>query len=312
MPLIGPPISYTNLDGELRLSEMITMELYSLLRDSASLRNTPYLTYVGSINGSGSDTLRVKLAGLGKTVMISTAEGGTITPSALLVNHADVIVSRQALCYTITDLSNISQFGEDVDPFVIANSMAAAYEGRFMAMVTAAGASFTNVVGAIGTTMSVDDFLDGIYQLERADSEIGNNGPFVLCCASKALTELQSSLRSEAANSLSLMQSAHDLQKAKGQGYSGSLIGVEIFKTSHISDNGASHYDNLMWAVGGIGYADGSPGALVGASAQLQAGPVTVEFSRNSQDATTVVTGGAYVGVSILEDARGVIIKSTA
>lgn len=314
MPAISP-ISFTNLEGELRLSQMISMELFSLLNDSGSLRNTPYMTYVGSINGMGSDTIRVKLAGLGRTAMAAAPEqgvGSAVAASNFDVNHADVIVGRQALVYEITDLSNITQFGQDVDPFVIAGSMADAYDSRFMAMTTAAAASFTASKGGTATTLSLDDFFDAVYQLERADSERGNNGPFVFVCASKALTELQSSLRNEAANSISMMQPVADMLKAKGQGYAGSLLGVEIFKTSQISDNGASHYNNAMWAVGALGYADGSVGPLAGAGAQLQAGPVTVELSRESVSAKTVVTGHGYLGISILEDARGCVVQSTS
>lgn len=311
MPSINP-ISFANLEGELRLSQMISMELFSLLKDSGSLRNTPYMTYVGSINGMGSDTIRVKLAGLGRSSMAAAAEGAAVGASTFDVNHADVIVGRQALVYEITDLSNITQFGQDVDPFVIAGSMADAYDSRFMAMTTAAAASFTASKGGTATTLSLDDFFDAVYQLERADSERGNNGPFVFVCASKALTELQSSLRNEAANSISMMQPVADMLKAKSQGYAGSLLGVEIFKTSQISDNGASHYNNAMWAVGALGYADGSVGPLAGAGAQLQAGPVTVELSRESVSAKTVVTGHGYLGISILEDARGCVVQSTS
>ena len=102
MPAISP-ISFTNLEGELRLSQMISMELFSLLNDSGSLRNTPYMTYVGSINGMGSDTIRVKLAGLGRTAMAAAPEqgvGSAVAASNFDVNHADVIVGRQAVSYT--------------------------------------------------------------------------------------------------------------------------------------------------------------------------------------------------------------------
>ena len=309
MPSVTP-ISFANLSGELRLAQMISLELGLLLRDSASLRNTPFVKYCGSINGMGSNTIRFKLAGLGRTAMNSIAEGGTAAAVALDVEHADITASRQELRYDITDLANISQFGQDVDPITVANSMAAAYDARFMELTVTAG-SFTSTKGSNASQFSTDDFFDGIYQLERADSERGNNGPFVMVMASKALTELQTDLRNESANSISMMQPVAEMLRAKPQGFVGSLFGVDIYKTSHIADNGSGGYDNIMWAAGGLGYADGSVGSILGADAQLQAGPVTVEFIRDGLKATTSVLGHAYLGISKLIDAKGVIIRST-
>ena len=52
------------LVGNLRLAAMISQEINLLLKDTSNLRNTPLLSYQGSINGTGSDTVRVRLAGL--------------------------------------------------------------------------------------------------------------------------------------------------------------------------------------------------------------------------------------------------------
>ena len=52
------------LEGDLRLSAMISQEINLLLRDTSNLRNSPFISYAGSINGLGSDTIRVRKAGL--------------------------------------------------------------------------------------------------------------------------------------------------------------------------------------------------------------------------------------------------------
>ena len=80
---------------------------------------------------------------------------------------------------------------------------------------------------------------------------------------------------------------------------------------TNVYTNGSGGYNNIMWAAGGLGYADGSVGSILGADAQLQAGPVTVEFIRDGLKATTSVLGHAYLGISKLIDAKGVIIRST-
>ena len=308
MPSINP-ISFATLSGNLRLAQMISMELGLLLRDSVSLRNTPYVEYCGSINGMGSNTIRKRLAGLGRTAMNPIAEGDTATAVGLDVETADVTVARQELAYAMTDLANMSQFGQDIDPIVIANSMAAAYDARFMELTVAAG-TFTATKGSNSSAFSTDAFFEGIYSLERADSERGANGPFVAVLASKALTELQTDLRNESSNSISLMQPVADMLRARPQGMVGTLFGVDLYKTSHITDNGASGFDNLMWSAGALGYADGSVGQILGADGQVQAGPVTVEFVRDGLSATTTVLGHGYLGIAKIIDAKGVIIRS--
>lgn len=47
-------ITNTSLVGDLRLAQMISQEIRLLLRDVNNLRNTPYVSFVGSINGMGS------------------------------------------------------------------------------------------------------------------------------------------------------------------------------------------------------------------------------------------------------------------
>ena len=57
-------ISNQSLIGDLRLQQMISQEIKLLITDARNLRNTPFLDFVGSINGMGSDTIRVRKAGL--------------------------------------------------------------------------------------------------------------------------------------------------------------------------------------------------------------------------------------------------------
>ena len=57
-------ITNVSLVGDLRLQQMLSQEIKLLITDARNLRNTPFLDFVGSINGMGSDTIRVRKAGL--------------------------------------------------------------------------------------------------------------------------------------------------------------------------------------------------------------------------------------------------------
>jgi hypothetical protein len=63
-----------------------------------------------------------------------------------------------------------------------------------------------------------------------------------------------------------------------------------------------------MWGPGAIGYADGSPAIMT--SETMSMGPVTIEMDRDARKAVTRVVGHAYLGLSILENDRGVRIES--
>ena len=66
----------------------------------------------------------------------------------------------------------------------------------------------------------------------------------------------------------------------------------------------------LCSAPGAIGYATGMPASLAGASDAMQMGEVMVEMDRTAASALTQVVGHAYLGIAILEDARGVEIAT--
>ena len=59
-------ITAFNLQTDLRLAQMISQEVRLLINDTSNLRNSPYMDYVGSINGLGSDTIRVRQAAYGR------------------------------------------------------------------------------------------------------------------------------------------------------------------------------------------------------------------------------------------------------
>ena len=64
-----------------------------------------------------------------------------------------------------------------------------------------------------------------------------------------------------------------------------------------------------MWAPGAIGYATGVPN-IIGANQVMQMDQVTIEIERVAANALSRIVGHAYFGVSIIDDSRGVLLKS--
>ena len=314
------PIRFSNMENILRLSAVISQEINLLLKDNSNLRNTPLLSYQGSINGTGSDTVRVRLAGLDGFDSMSAA-GSEISDesankTALTINSADLIAARQYIIYEMSDLASMTGFGgSDIDPFRIAQSIAGSYEARFAALTGAAAASFTNTAGANTTTLSVDDIFDAIFKLEQAGfgtgSAGGSPGPYACVLAPKALTELQDSLRNETGNAISRMQSSMDMLQAKGENFKGNLFGVDVYSSAlGVNQNASSGYDNYMISPMALGYVDGIPAGVQGSADLMSMGKVVVEFDRRPMSASTFIVGHAYLGLGIIEDDRGVKLLS--
>ena len=309
------PIRFSNMENILRLSAMISQEINLLLKDNANLRNTPLLSYQGSINGLGTDTVRVRLAGLdgydsmaAATSEISDEASNT---TALTINSADLVAARQYIIYEMSDLASMTGFGgADIDPFRIAQSIAGSYEARFAELTGEAASAFTTTAGANTTTLSVDDFFDAIFALEQADSGSGAPGPYACVLDPKALTELQDSLRNETGNAISRMQSSMDMLQAKGENFAGNLFGVDVYRSKYVKENGSSGYDNYMISPMALGFVDGIPAGVQGSADLMSMGKVVVEFDRRPMSASTFIVGHAYLGLGIIEDARGVKLLS--
>ena len=309
------PIRFSNMENILRLSAMISQEINLLLKDNANLRNTPLLSYQGSINSTGSDTVRVRLAGLDGYDSMSAA-GSEISDEAanttsLTINSADLVAARQYIIYQMSDLASMSGFGgSDVDPFRIAQSIAGSYETRFAELTGEAAALFATSKGANTTTLSVDDFFDAIFELEQASSGAGATGQYACVLAAKALTELQDSLRNETGNAVSRMQSSMDMLQAKGENFAGNLFGVDVYRSAHVKENASSGFDNYMISPMALGFVDGIPSGVQGSADLMSMGKVVVEFDRRPMSASTFIVGHAYLGIGIIEDARGVKLLS--
>ena len=307
------PILFSNLSPDLRNAQMITLDLNLMLNDANSLRNSGYMTYVGSINNSGTDTLRARLIGLGGRDKFKAAgsESSAETETALTDDKADCQVVRYTMIRTYSDLARLTAYGSspfEIDPFNLAQDMAASYESTFMDVTADAAESFSQATATTGTSMSVSTFFKGIYKLEQADSNRGVPGPLYACLHPKALVELQGSLRTEQNNIVSQMVATEQMISAKGSFYVGQLFGVDVYKSSFI-DNDGTDFHSWMADKGALMFGDGVP-ELAGAVEVMQYDKCVVELSRESEKALTSVTGHAYLGISILNDARGVLLKS--
>ena len=299
----------SNLSTDLRLAQMIEAEIRMILADTATIRNTGAVAFLGDVAGIGSDTLQLRLAGLnGTNEMASTAESADASTTALTDSSVTVTAARYALRRDISDLAVLTGTGTDVDPFMLAESMVASFEGAFMTALATALASFSSTAGTSGIDCSVDDWMDSIATLELASVP----GPYYAMIHPRQLADLQESLRSES-GPLGFAPASAEQIAIKGPGLAGNFLGVEGFQSSKITSSGGNRKGGL-WGAGALGYCVGTPKPLVGAGGEVRpaGSPVVVEFQRDASAALTEIVGHAYFGCSIVEDSRGVLLSTAA
>ena len=293
-------ILHSNLETDLRLAAALDRGIHALLTD------------MGLVNGTGSDTKRVRLAGLdGYDAMSTTAAENTdVSNTSLTDSSADIAVARGALRYDESDLADLTGFdGSDITPNRLASSMVGAFEKWFNGLVATAIAGFGTDVGSSGVDMTVDDFFDAIYTLEIADVP----GPYFAMLHARQLADLQNSIRGES-GVLSWLPASADMLRIKGQGFAGEYMGVGIYRNSQVTSSGGNRHGG-MWGLGALGHCLGVPQPPAISAGRFMAfgqAPVLVEFDRDGSAATTEVIGHGYAGVSIIEDDRGVGIVTDA
>lgn len=291
--------------SDIRMTSMVSAEINLLLKDTANLRNTGYIQYAGSVNNLGTDSIKIRKIGLnGRDSFASRTEVQAVSDTSLTDDAVTLQVARYSLMYNVSDLLNMTATNArfEPDPFALAASMAGSYDKLFAQLTATAASAATNATATTGSAMAVSTFFSGIYELERADSELGAPGPFYACLHPKSLTELQSSLRAEQNNIISQMVATEEMIQAKGQGYVGKLFGVDVYRSSNITSDGTD-YPNWMADAGALAYADGVP-QILGAPEVMEMDKIVVELMRDGTVATTSIIGHAYLACSIIDDNR--------
>lgn len=311
------PILSTNLVPDLRLAAALDQALLVMLTDMASIRNwstggAAAINDLGSINSSGSNTSRIRLAGLGgRNPFVDTAAEDTEVAETVLTDASvDIAVVRAALLRNISDLATLTGFSQDIDPESLAADMGNSYETYFNGLVGTAVATATTTVGTTTVDMSVDDFMDATTALELAAVP----GPYFCLLHPRQYADFVESLRAEA-GAMQFKAAESSVMDLVGPGLKGSFLGVSIFTSTFVTSTAADRL-GAMFGAGALGYKTGSPDARsylgAGTVVQTNDGSITVEITRNSSAAITEIVGNSYCGLSVIEQGRLVGIQTDA
>lgn len=293
--------------SDARLSEVLSMESDLVLADRFSLWGHPAIMYAGNATTRGSTTVKVPIPSLnGVDRMAGVAEGSSVGNTALTLTSATITIARQSLARSIHDLAELTDPDGTINVQAFVIDMVGAAAMRFQEMIANVADDFTSTVGSTGSDLTVDNWFTGQFTLTQASASQQRLGMLY----PTQLTDLQNSSRSET-GTFEYRMDTQSFLEAKGQGFAGEFVGTPIVASSLVptANSGADSAGALM-AYGAIGYADGTPGAIRGAGEVVfPAGQrIFVEISRDARGALTDVVGNYYVGVSIIQDGKGVSI----
>ena len=303
-------VYFSGLSGNARLAAILNQAVIQKLTDTASLVNHPSILQLRAMNGSGSTVVQVPVVSWGSDSMAAVAENASVSNTALTTTNANITIARQALRRQVSDLAQLTATGIPLDVTVdnLAADMVAAYLKRASTMICALSSSFSTFVGSTGVDLSVTTFYSGMFALQLQS----NNGPFTAILHPQQLNDLMSSLRSETGPG-QYIAANQEMLLAKGQGFAGTLYGVDVFKSSFVpTANSGADYFGMMIAPGAIGLATGTAAPVMGSETVVPQSPIVVEFERDASNGSTIIVGSAFVGVGEIDDAKGVGILSDA
>lgn len=307
-------ITYTG-HGDLFIAAALNQMLWETIVDRSDLRQL--CVNMGSVSGTGSIASKVAKAAW------DDAMGAANTDEITAVSNVDlgtatvsITVARQALKRIVTDpYALVGGPAPSIQAF--ADDMGRAASLRFTDMVCALFANLATSKGTSGADLTVDDISDAMYSLIQSRAP----GKPTAVLAPIQLTDFLESLRGEGGSAefnpaTEAMLSAN--AENGGFGLHGSWRGVDFWSSDSVNTSGGDKV-GAIFVPGCYAYMEGIPQdvlahAAPGSYSALapNGSPIFVEFERQAAEGHTLVVGNYYVGVSELEDLRGVKLVTSA
>jgi hypothetical protein len=303
-------VTYASL-GNLRTAAVLNQLVYKKINDQVDLRFTCMET--DSPAGSGSAAVKVGQVDFDEVAAQQSEAPASVAPSALGSGAATVTVARQAVRYDPSDLFLMTGSAGSVGADDLAQGLADAVIRQYATIITTLYASATTTSGTTGTVLTVDDILDGQFNLIINDVD----GDQWCTLKPKAFTQLQSSMTG-VGGAFQFDSATNELMKMKSQGYKGSWNGINFITASTVTDD-STDFSGAIYSKGAIAYAEMDPSALANngviemsefLKVAVKGSSVWIEPQRDADRGLTELVGNGYFGASVNDQDRIVEILS--
>lgn len=270
----------------------------------------PGVFFVGNINKLGTKTHRLRYDDIGNVSMTALNEGVAITETDPNLRTVDVSVGRYGIGYNLSELANITGYGQSIDSARLASGIVRSGWRTLSEIITATFPAGTNTVGTTGQPFTYDDFLEAKLILAINN----NNSPTSLTISAKQYGDLEQSIRNET-GTFSLREDMQDMFKNTMEGFQGTLGGIAIFRSNLVPDiNAAVDKAGAMMALGAVGYNLGrqdrpKPGLQ---NWEVPGNVISVTSGYNGATDIETINGNMYAGAALADQNRFVQIISRA
>jgi hypothetical protein len=302
-------ILYSGL-GDQRLAETLSTQFMLLLADRNWLGNHPALFDAGDVSGTGSTVVKIPQIGLdGYDAAASAAESGNSANVALTDTSTTVTVARQTLARETSGMAQITDPGFLTSP-TWANDAFGAMNARMTNMITALMSGFSSSVGSTGVNLSVANFLAAKATL--AVNNALDSTPLAIL-SSVQMADLMAELATTSGGAVQFLQATADLIQARGIGFQGQFLGVDLFSSNRVpTANAGADFAGGMFTRGAIVTAFGTPFVEDPTQQVAIAGRILFERDRTARTDLTAYVSHFYYGVAEGQDLRGVAIVTDA
>lgn len=292
----------SDMVGDLGLAEVLSGLWIEKRQGPNALPNHPAFVYAGSISGTRSDTLKVRLSTLAGNAMTATAEGTDLSDSDVDTDSVQVVVARQGISYQLGDLLRTTDSGELAMKLI---------DGLFSGFTRTQLLQSCNLIDGFTKYQTASSTLTAADVL-AAKAKLGAiPGPRLGILHSKQWGELEADIGLNLGGAHAFSPASADVIAKVGSGYIGEWAGISWFITDDVISSGGKRKGAIM-APGALAWGDGTP-ATSGLPTQLLiGGKVLVEEERNAGRFRSRFIANALLGMSMLQDNNGVTLNSNA
>jgi hypothetical protein len=288
--------------NDARVSAVLRGEVIALL-SKGSLPTHPAIIYVGSINGSGSDTVRQVFAGLGGyNAMTPVGEGVDIADTDLTLDSVELTPVRHALSRGQTDIARLTDSMGMLNPQMWAADAVGAYGVTLAGKVAPLTAGFSNTVGTSGANLSVATFVAGQNDLEKRFV----SGPWLSMLDPTAFGHLRSEIIVTYKDAVQWASTAQIM--SMGQNFKGNFLGTDIVTHGDVPYDTARR--GAIFGRGAVLWVDGNTVVEDPTNQANIAGLVVLERDRTARAGITSYISSAWLAAAEGRDDFGTTIVS--
>jgi len=282
--------------GDLTTTNTLVAEYIYLLAERQTLGDHPALMYAGSIDGRGSNVLKVSHLGLrGYDLPSATGDGSSVANTALTDGSTTVTVTRNSKAYESTGLARMVS-GDKINATEFALDAAMAHASRLTEILADIVDGFAATAGTSGVDLDAATLL-GAFGTTRV---LNVEGAMLCILHGRQWTDVSvdigTAIGGALANDAALGRQA---TMVMGSGWKGNIFGVDIIENNRIvTANGGADRAGACFGKGGVMWGDGTP-TLDNPSLQMLLGKTLFEKDRNAKSDETAFVSHCFLGASL-------------